>query len=41
MRKHLGTSSAAQYLDGTRLTGRLQIPVACYLRLLPWGRKGW
>jgi hypothetical protein len=40
MRKHVGISSAAQYLDGTRLTGRLQIPGACYLRLRPSGRKG-
>jgi hypothetical protein len=31
MRNHLDTSSAAQYLDGTRLTGRLQIPVNRYL----------
>jgi hypothetical protein len=28
MRNHLDASSAAQYLDGTRLTGRLQIPVS-------------
>jgi hypothetical protein len=33
MRNYPDKASVAQYLDGTRLTGRLQIPVICYLRL--------
>jgi hypothetical protein len=39
MRNHLDTSSAAQYLDGTRLTGRLQVPVVRHLRQRASERK--
>jgi len=40
MRNSLDTSSAAQYLGGTRQTGRLQIPVSGYLDRRPLQRKG-
>jgi hypothetical protein len=40
MHKHLGTSSAAQYLDGTRLTGRLQNPRSTLSTPAPMGAQG-
>ncbi len=39
MRNSLDISSAAQYLDGIRLTGRPQIPVTCHLGRRPLKRK--
>src|SRR5262249_25333169 len=39
MRNHPDKASVAQYLDGTRLTGRLQIPVLRYLRRRRLERK--